>query len=251
MPWQVYAYSRFPAEYKFEMDFNIKHFHYPMEDHSGTIWYYLSQLGPNYGTLTPYILIPGIIILLLYVKRKEHKIILLSFLLIPYILFSVFVATKMPAFCYIACVPVFMALGSFVLFFQKVIQIAWKPYSRIIICIALFVTYFFSISFNNIAKQHTSCDPLNSKRINRVLTVQYFNRLKRTVPDDYVVFGLPKDCAPEMMFYTGNTCYNNLPSKAEYEDLKKRDIKIAVILQKDIPFYLLADSSAIKLQWVQ
>ena len=249
IPWQIYTYYRFPVEYKFEVNYNThEHFFKVLEAHSGSIWYYLENLDINYGVMIPYILPLGFIFMWLFVKRIDYKISMITFVLIPYLFFSLGPATKMPAYCYFVCVPVFLALGSFTLSIQKKIEkIKWKI-SKPIICLILLITSWFSINLVGIAKIHTGYNAINYYRINKVNYTDYFRNVSKTVPKEYIIFGFPYNAEVEMMFYSGNTCYNDFPTFEQYKLLKKYMNKIAVVKIDKTPSYLLNDPDVLKLK---
>jgi len=249
MPWQIYCYFRFPVEYKFEMDYNSsQHFFNVLGGHSGSSWYYLQNLDYNYGVVVPYILPLGLILIWLYVKWIEYKMSMLTFIFIPYLFFSLGPATKMPAYCYFVCVPIFLALGCFALFAQKMVQKIPFKISKPVICLILIIVSWFSINLVGIAKIHTGYNAINYYRINKVQFTDYFRSISKTVPKDYILFGFPYNSEVEMMFYTGNICYNNFPTQDEYKKLKNTDVKMAVFQVEKTPLYLLDDPSVLKIK---
>ncbi len=250
VPWQWYAAAHYPSEYHYEMVYNTQHLFHAIEGHSDTNWYYLANLDHTFGFIVPYILPLAILILSRMIKRKDHKIFIFLFMIIPYIFFSLFVATKMPAYCYYACLPIFIGLGSFAWFVQQQIEkYKWKL-SGYAITLILFVISWYSINLNSIAKIHTGFDSNNHYRINKVSFTDYFRKISKNVPKDYVIFGLPYNCEVEMMFYTGNTCYPFDPDLKDYQRLKNSGIKIAIILSSHTPSYLLNDPEVLKLSWL-
>ncbi len=250
IPWQLYALSHYATEYRYEMSYNNQHIFHAIEGHSDTPWYYLASMDHVFGTFVPYILIFGIIIMWKYIKRKDYRVFMICFMIIPYLFFSLVVATKMPAYCYFACVPVFIALGCLSIYIQQFIEkLKWKL-SGYFITITLLIISWFSINFLQIARLHTGYDSNNGYRINKVLFTDYFRKINKTVPKDYVIFGLIYDSEIDMMFYTGNTCYNNYPTLDEYRNLKKSGVKIAAIAWKNIPDYLQNDPEVLKIKWL-
>ena len=248
IPWQAYAYFRFPIEYKYETEFANRHLFNVVEGHSGSLWYYLQNLNNNYGTIVPYILPLGLILIWVYVKRMDYKISMTAFILIPYLFFSLGPATKMSAYCYLVCAPIFLALGCCALFTQKLIEkIKWKI-SKPLICLILIIMSLYSIDLKDIAEKHTGYDAFNYYRINKVQFTDYSRKISKTVSKDYVIFGIPFDGEVEMMFYTGNTCYNNFPTLDEYRNIKKSGIKMAVFQIDKIPTYLQNDPSVLKIK---
>ncbi len=249
MPWQIYTYLRFPVEYGFETNYNThQHFFKVLEAHSGTVWYYLENLDYNYGMIVPYILPLGLLFIWLYAKKIDYMISITTFIIIPYLFFSLGPATKMPAYCYFVCAPIFLALGSFALFVQKLMEkLKWRIIKPVI-CLILLTISWFSIDLIGIAKIHAGYDDLNHYRINKVQFTDYFRKISKTVPKEYVIFGFPYNSEIEMMFYTGNTCYDNFPTFKEYKILKKYHEKIAIIQTNKTPDYLMNDPDVLKIK---
>ncbi len=169
-------------------------------------------------------------------------------LLIPYLVFSLIAATKMPAYCYIACLPLTIALGSFAWYCMEQIQARKWAYSNYLITILLILFAWFSINLQGIAKLHTGFDPENVYRINKVAFTEKFRKLKGTIPQDYVVFNVPEGWEIEMMYYTGNTCYHRIPDLKEYEQLKSSGIKMAIVLNDKTPLYMMNDDNVLKIK---
>ena len=251
LPWQIYAYWHFPVEYKFEMNYNSQqHIMNALGGHTGSIWYYFINFDYNYGYIAPFIILFALAMMWLMIRKKEYFICLISFILLPYLMFSFIAATKMPAYCYLACAPVYVAMGCFAYRLQNLLKSGIKKNYRLTISMLLIVTCFLSISLFRIAKIHTGYDHSNYYRINKVLFTDYFRKINKTVPKDYVIFGLNYDIEIDMMFYTGNTCYGRYPTAEEYRALKKSGTKIAAIIWKNIPDYLQNDPDVLKLKWL-
>jgi len=247
MPWQWYCQIHYPSEAKFEMEFNQMHLFTAVEGRAETKWYYLEQLAHDFGAIVPYIIGFALIIMWRYIKRKEHRIFIFSVLVIPYFIFSVLAATKMPAYCYVACMPIVLALGSLAWYIQQYIMQKKWPYMETVLLVLLVFISWQSLNLDGIAKLHTGFDTNNIYRINKVRFTDYFRKVKKEVPKDYVIFGAPQGWEIDMMYYTGNTCYPNIPDQEKYVQLKGQHIKMAILKTDKTPGYMLDDKEVLKI----
>jgi 4-amino-4-deoxy-L-arabinose transferase-like glycosyltransferase len=248
LPWQIYSYLHFPKETGYEMHYNQSHLLKEVDGRGETRWYYLEQLAHNYGPLVPYIILFALIFLWRYTKRRDHKIFIFSALLIPYFVFSVIAATKMPAYCYIACLPVMLALGSFAWYCEQYIQGKQWPFRKLLLGSALLLLAWFSINLPGVAKVHTGYNPDNVYRVNKVAFSDKFRKVKGTIPSDYIIFGVPQGWEIEMMYYTGNTCYPNIPDAEKYAQLKVKNVKMAIVDNDKTPDYMRSDPEVLKIK---
>ena len=70
LPWQIYIFTAFPHEASHEMAYASKHFTTVIEGHGGDFWVYFREFPAMFGVLTPWMLIPGLLILWLWMKEK-------------------------------------------------------------------------------------------------------------------------------------------------------------------------------------
>jgi len=247
LPWQLYCLNHYPAETKYEMTYNQSHLLTEVDGRGETKWYYLEQLSHNYGVLVPFVIGFALLFMWRYIKRKDLRIFIFCSLVIPYFLFSIIAATKMPAYCYVACVPVMLALGCLGWNIQHfVMQKKW-PYVETILLVILLVISWQSLNLSGIVKLHTGYDANNIYRVNKVRFTDYFRKIKSEVPKDYVIFGAPGGWEIEMMYYTGNTCYPNIPDQEKYVQLKGQHIKMAILKNDKTPGYMLEDNEVLKI----
>jgi 4-amino-4-deoxy-L-arabinose transferase-like glycosyltransferase len=248
LPWQLYCLAHYHTETVFEMKYNQSHLLKEVDGRGETPWYYLEQLSHNYGPYVPYIIGFAVLFLWRYIKNRQARVFIFSSLVIPYFLFSVIAATKMPAYCYIACVPVMLALGSLAWYLQQCQMNRNWGGSKWFVAIALFAIAYVSANFNGLAKRHTGYDPENTYRINKVKFSEHFLKKEPPFPKGYVVFGAPQGWEVEMMFYSGNTCYARIPDLEKYQELKAKGIKMAVIKSDHTPGYLVNDKDVVKVE---
>lgn len=100
VPWQIYSFLRFPAEFKREMDYNSLHIFQSIEDHTGSWTYHFDRISDIYFNRVDFLIVFAIGLLFLIVSKKvsrENKIYLLTTISVLYLFFTI-VETKMPSF---------------------------------------------------------------------------------------------------------------------------------------------------------
>lgn len=105
MPWQIYSFFRFPAEFKREMAYNSLHLFQSIEDHSGSTSYHFDRISDIYFNTLDFAIVFLISVVFLILSKKvktENKVYLLTTIFILYLFFTV-AQTKMPSFT----IPVF------------------------------------------------------------------------------------------------------------------------------------------------
>jgi len=248
LPWTLYSFRHYPVETKYELQYNQSHLFTTVDGRAETPYYYLEGLAHNFGGLVPYIIGFGLIFMWRYIVRKDQRIFLFGCMIITYVLFSLIAATKMPAYAYIACVPVTLALGSLALYIQQSVEKRKWSNSKTFVAVALFLVAIFSINIYKIADLHTGYNKNNNYRINKVTYNDNFRRVALTLPKEYVVFGAPPGgWQVEMMYYTGNTCYDRIPDLEKYQQLKAQGMKMAIVKNDKTPEYFLNDKDVIKI----
>jgi 4-amino-4-deoxy-L-arabinose transferase-like glycosyltransferase len=250
LPWLWYSLAHYPAETRYELHYNSSHLLKEVDGRGETVWYYLEQLAHNYNPLVPYIIGFALVFAWRYIKHKQQRIFLFSCLVIPYFVFSIIAATKMPAYCYIAVLPVIVELGCLAWYLEQRLLTGKIPFRKWILASCLIILSITSIDLPGIAKIHTGMDPENIYRINKVRFTDRFREIGTSLPKNAIVFGVPKWWEIEMMFYTGNTCYPGMPTPDQIKDLKQKGNKIAVLATEPLPGYILNDHDILKIKFL-
>jgi 4-amino-4-deoxy-L-arabinose transferase-like glycosyltransferase len=111
MPWQWYIFSYFPAEARWESDYNWRHITEVLEGHDGAWWWHILYASKYWNEL----IVISFIWFLFSIKTKPLRsktLTLALWVLIPYIIFSL-VATKMVAYPLITAPAIFIILAMF------------------------------------------------------------------------------------------------------------------------------------------
>jgi len=221
IPWQLYIYSAFPEEARWEMAFNIKHIA-GIEGHSQPFYYHFNKLRINFGEI---IYIPLVWFLIKTTKNvKNHNRLLLTiWFLVPYLFFSI-VKTKMQAYTLFAAPAIFIITAVFwqYLFqYRNKFKFTWMIYTVLFLLLALPIKYSierikpFEISERN---------PEYTKEI-RKLKNGYNKPNTILFNTDYPI---------ETMFYTDITAYSGIPELNTLNSLIDKGYEIIINDKGDI-----------------
>lgn len=250
LPWQMYIHWRFPKEAAYEMALNQKHFFEPIENHRESTWFHFTAAFKNIygsGDLIPFIFLLAVILLLVYIPKKEHKI-FIGFAIGFVYLFYTLAQTKMISFTIIVSPLIYLALGFFVfkildLITQKIENFTLQQ--AIIIPIVIFIA-FTALNLSKIENYHTHWKPReNHGREGEELEMKFIQSVEQQLQDkNYVIFNvcITHDGHIPMMFYTDFVAYNFIPNPSQIDYLRKQNKKIAVLNWGNIPEYILEDS---------
>ena len=244
IPWQMYIMNAFPKESQYELALNAKHFFLPVEGHNGTWWYHLDAVRTLYGrgTLIPIILLLASVYYCIKVKVKNFRIFYISVITIVYLWFSI-VATKMVSYCIIVSPLVFLAIGSLT---NRIIEILmrnlnkWRNLSYLFSFSILFGICILLLNLPRIANYHTSWKPKdNFNREQSLIQMEKLRKLSLEIPDStYIIFNCDKFFNVPVMFFTGYTVYDFLPSEKQIENLQNEGYKIALMNVESLPSYI-------------
>ncbi|MEI7983050.1 MAG: glycosyltransferase family 39 protein, partial [Bacteroidota bacterium] len=226
VPWQVYIFFAYPAESRYEFQFNAQHFFQPVEGHGGNWWYHFSILAEQYGGWSVYILIlPGIYLLARSVGNRSYRVAIATYILVTYLFFSM-AATKMPMFCAIVSPFIFLAMGAVL---DKVVEFVPKyiPARLAFWMIAGILGYlaYDNLHINQLDEWHSGRQSYwKTKNEDAIIDRQVAGNLPGK---DYVVFNCGGNNAIMFMYYSGTTAYGFYPTLQQYQVLKKQEIRIA------------------------
>lgn len=261
LPWQIYTLTHFPEVAKAEHEYNILHLSQPIEEHEHPFYFYLHTLPYTFFGYTSFsptstigfkqiityiILLVGLITLVFSLKKRSHKITLLSTLIFVYLFFSL-AQTKMVAYPFIVSIIWFASIGAFLdLIFRKVLTLIrnQKIYNLLGAGILLF-SAIYMINFPRIQLFHSKHYYLHQSS---VLNVKTFTKLQETLPEKTIIFnvkGKDSHLNIECCFFSQRDSYTIIPPQATVEKLKKEGYHIACFTQGALPDYLLNDSEII------
>lgn len=250
IPWQLFIYFRYPIESIYELKYNSKHFFIALEGHKGDVFFHIDSLKEIYGSgvLVPFVYLLGVIILITKSKSKLFSISIISSIMFIYIFYTV-AATKMIAFCAIACPFTFLGFGSiFSVLMDKLNFYVHNFLTRQVLSMSLFLIIGFHI-FNlpKITKNHKIVNNKDNSGIsNELINMELINKIKNSLGNEkYVVFfnGNRIFSSTPFMFYTHHIAYNSIPSKPQLEMLSGFGYKIAVYDDGRLPDYIKENST--------
>lgn len=236
LPWQILIFTWYPTEAVQTYSYNALHFFQVVEGHGGSKWFYIENIHHLYGNVLIYFIPLGLI--LLFKRIKAPPTLPFSILILPvfvYLFFSL-AKTKMLSYPFIVALPVYSGIAACLDFFhQQIIKRSRFPGLTGWVVTALLI---FLVTFN--WKLGWSDNPVKSIQTHNK---SIFQSLHTRLPEDAVIFNVRGRHYIECMFYTDLPSYGFIPSKFQYEEIKKKGRKIAIFKQGDclLPDYLSQD----------
>jgi len=246
--WYIYCLIRFPTETLATLSAYFQNYTSVIESHSGTTTYYPDLLGPQYGWIIPFILLPALYYLYKNIEKKnEFKITLFTWLLFVEIFYTI-AQTKMPLFTIIVAPVIYLALGNLLFLIIEYLTIRVGKYKMGMIALLILLIGYSNIGISEIEGHHTDVGLMVSQRQEYMHNASIFKEVGNRFPQkDYVLFNC-KDPV-RAMFYSGMTSYQNIPDNTTCSQLEKEGIKIAIFNDGQLPTYILKDSSIVKLNY--
>lgn len=249
LPWQIYIHTKYPREAAYEMNLNARHFFEPIENHVESTWFYLTDgLNRVYGSgdLMPFILLLGVVLLLINIPQKKHKVFIALAIAFVYIFYTL-ASTKMISFTIIVAPLIYLGLGSLIHIILSFIGSKIKNVllNQVISTTLLILFAFTALNLSKIQNYHTYWKPHdNQNRIGEQIEMNFIRSLdSKLAGEDYVIFNasITYNGHIPMMFYTDYIAYNFIPSQSQIEEIKKQNKKIAILDLGKIPGYILQD----------
>lgn len=229
LPWQLYILHTFPEVARYEYAYNTRHITEVIEDHKGSVFFYLAKFPLYYG-IAGSLLIPVGLWQLFATARKDSfkKTALINTTVLIFtvlmLFFSVVVKTKWVPYAF-AVAPIgliFAAAGlSFVtekLKLNKGLSIA-----------VLVPTLIFILRPWDIAKAHSAND---SSRLARIHNAQVYKDVKQTLPNNIsLVLNTKNFDDLDLMFYHNDiTAYSWCLNDHVLDSLKQANIPIGIYM---------------------
>ncbi len=246
--WYVYCLIRFPKETVATLGAYSQNFTSVIESHSGNGSYYLDLIGPQYGWIVPFIILPSLYFLYKALENKnEFKITLITWLL-SVELFYTLAQTKMPLFTIIVAPVIYLALGNLLFLVIEYLTTRVRKYKMGMIALLILLIGYSNVGISEIEGHHTDVGLMVSQREGYMHNASVFKEVGNRFPKkDYVLFNC-KDPI-RAMFYSGMTSYRGIPADTTCNRLKENGIKIAVFNDGKLPAYMLGDNNIIKLNY--
>lgn len=238
LPWQLYILNTFPAEAKIEYALNNRHITEVIENHGGTIFFYLDNFPAYFGEIG-WIFVPaGFAVLLFQIKKnriinKSLGISLLTCFASAYIFFSYVAMTKVIGYFFMVA-PIGIILLAIALVETKR-QLAWTFNSKAVAIIFPILVSAILVSAFNPEKLQLNHNPDNSDRINRIQNAQIYKNLKSYIPSNVKIVLNTNDYEDfTAMFYNNNlSVYSGLINKKIIDSLNSNHVPFAVFEDRD------------------
>jgi 4-amino-4-deoxy-L-arabinose transferase len=249
LPWQVYCFTHFQDNAKYEWAYNQRHFWEVLEGHWHERYFYLNQLKYQFSLLQAFVFI-GIFLSLFKLDKFKYIVPVIVMVVSLYTFFTV-AATKITSYVMVTMplLFVFMAYA-----FTSVFDFFRRRNSGVgFLLYLLFVPLILFQNFNitKLQRDYNSTGTAWFQRSNYAKqqnTVSYKHIAKMGLPKRSVVIGLENFGTVEGMFYTGFPCYGYYISDKEIETIRSKGYKI-VVFKNNIPPLLQGDSSLIVLPY--
>ncbi len=89
----------------------------------------------------------------------------------------------------------------------------------------------------------------NDNRIEKLKDASFIKTLRNSLPStDYVIFNCKAHKNIEIMFYTDYTAYDQSLTETDYDDLKNKKAKLAVIDNGKLPDFINKNNEIIKIK---
>ena len=241
-PWQIFIFSRYPAEALMAYEYNVQHFLKPLDGHSGNFLYHFDLISSIYGPGAIIMILPALYLFYRHSRDRRLFFILLSMVLAVYLFFS-FTATKMPSFTTVVFMVVIIAFATLL---NAIIEFASSFLNKesarsMIFSLLILLIVFFRFDTEFLTEKHGLRKMENKYSRMLIENKNVFESLK-PLPNT-VLFNVKGRHYIEAMFYLGIPAYNFIPSRLQVNELKSKGMKIAIFMpsQCELPDYLTSD----------
>lgn len=250
LPWQIYISVVFPKESSYEYSLNTQHFFKVIEGHEGGYLYHFDSIMRIYA-VPALILIFAIGVYLKRIKSRQYTIAILTFIIAIYLFFTL-ATTKMVSFTFCISFIGFLALGSLldilletIIINREKLKHTFYPFMFKVMLIGGAMSYFFN--YEQIQKNHTMwLKKEDSGYYKTVKNNAIIKTLDDSIPnsEDYVIFNCREWEHIQIMFFNNvKAAYAGVPTIHQYNELKKKQLKLAIFDNFDLPEYILNDKN--------
>lgn len=252
MPWQLYIRSAFPEATAIAYKHNRMHMTGTL-GHPGTELFHFEFLPVAYHTVLLIFLAIGIW-RIFYSQHDDRKLTVsfLSMTAVLFLFFSLFVATKMPAFVYPASsiLIILMAFGLYIT--AKGLFDYWQllpRYRNEILFILIILTGYISLKPHMIIQQRAET---NAARNNKIHNARIFQSLDDEMLKERVVLNTRPYENIELMFYKDALAYHWYPEARVLDSLQALGHKFAAFQYSNdpqqLPDYIANDPEVLVLK---
>lgn len=243
LPWQIYILAQFPQESNWEYAYAKLHMWESLEGHAGPFFYHFDQMKRIYAPFTYLFLVPAIIYGVFILKRRAHKVVVVSSLTGVYLVYSV-AETKMPGFTLVVSVLVLVMLSTtLVKGLEAIRNKKWQKMAFLYVFIAI---GFVTLDLEGIRIRHNTRPVEDNEYMYNLLSTkraitckELGQRLEKEGIDK--VFNVPFPINFYLGFYSNCIGYSRFPSEEEYERIISKNRRIAFIRWLEDPKYATND----------
>ncbi|MFZ1705383.1 MAG: glycosyltransferase family 39 protein [Saprospiraceae bacterium] len=220
-PWQMYILHQFPLEAVWEFEYNRKHIFEVLGPHGHPFYYHFDKMRIIFGEL---IYIP--FLWMIYITWQNFKstsnVIILTWILIPYIFFSI-VQTKMYGYILFTAPAIFILTAVFFDYLKTVkfkYAILTNTIAILLILLPIRYSYERIKPFSNVVRTH--------EWIKKIQHIEIENNERKMV-----IFNFKH--AIEAMFYTDMIVYEKIPDKTTLIEIINKGYKVYIDNWQHIP----------------
>ncbi len=213
IPWQIYIMHEFPQEASYSYTYNKLHFFEALGPHGKPFYFHFDKMRILFGEL---IYLPFIwLIYSAFKTRSNTKLLLLAWILIPYIFFSIAV-TKMQGYILFCAPAIFIMTGLFYNYLQQ-----FKPKAPWLISLVSVLLFALPIRYSI-----ERIKPFSNKERSPAW-ISELKRIDRTYPDTKkVIFSCKYPI--KAMFHADVIAYEKLPNENELAKIESEGYQIYV-----------------------
>ncbi|MEP6645745.1 MAG: glycosyltransferase family 39 protein [Saprospiraceae bacterium] len=245
IPWQIYIHHAFPVESAIAFEDNKRHI---SEDlgHPGNAWSHIAFLPNAYNyVLLIFFGIGLVLVLKSKIANRNISVAFLSMIAVIFLFFSLFVATKMPAFVYpvSALVLIISACG-----FYKSLEFIFNHLKlaldvrKWMFCILTLGLSYISLKPLEIIQAR---DISNQERNNKIYNTSIYKRLDKEAIKDHVIINCRAYENIDLMFYNDVLALHFYPPENIVDSLQEAGYKLAAFDyihdKQQLPEYITCD----------
>lgn len=214
LPWQFYIARQFPLEASWESYYNGLHFFKNLLPVDQAFYYHFDRMRIIFGEL---VYIPLIWLIYGITKSKNRRtiLILLTWIIIPYLFFSL-ARTKMQAYIIFCAPAIFIMIGIFIQEIQK-----YKEKQKLVVTLISILLIVLPIRYTIERVKPFMNRDRNPEWISQLRSIEESNRETKKV-----LFNC--EFPIESMFYTDIIAYNRIPSMDKLKEIHAQGYDIYI-----------------------
>ena len=228
LPWQIFAYKKYPNHFMHELKLNSAHFTNAVEGQVRDWDFHFLQFPNHYGFAILFLMLFGIIHS--FVKRNRMAMAVSVLVVFVYGFFTL-AQTRMPSFTYVAMSGV-VFLSTYSLHALLALKYRIKA-MRALVGLFFILTIYENFHYDELIKNFDRNGQQSYYRNGLVENKEWFKRQNLTDKD--VVFNLPRRTHVELMFYTDAAAYPYWPSKKDLEKVKAAGVNLYIFKRLSEP----------------